>query len=209
MVEDDDSVLTVGGGIGPWLVRAPVASYTPLVAKRGYTRDTIRGGASDWDVSRPFSSYFRLLGSLIAHPVRFFEVLPKIPDVRAPALFLVFSGLPAAILWLLSSGIYPALVAFVLPLPLSFILAGLYHLASAGGRYGYLITWRTVAYPLGFSLPLSTLPVVRWVAAAYAGVVLVGVGLAVVREIGAVRAVITSAVVTGLLLLAIYGVLAR
>ncbi len=31
--------------------------YTPPVAKRGYTRDTIRGGASDWDVSRPFSSY--------------------------------------------------------------------------------------------------------------------------------------------------------
>jgi hypothetical protein len=178
------------------------------VAKRGYTRDTIRGGASDWDVSRPFSSYFRLLGSLIAHPVRFFEVLPKIPDVRAPALFLVFSGLPAAILWLPFGGLYPALVALVLPLPLSFVLAWLYHLGSVGGRYGYLVTWRTVAYPLGFSLPLSALPVVRWVAAAYAGVVLVGVGLAVVREIGAVRAVITSAVVTGLLLFAVYQVAA-
>ena len=42
------------------------------MAKRGYTRDTIRGGASDWDVSRPFSSYLRLLGSLLAHPVRFY-----------------------------------------------------------------------------------------------------------------------------------------
>ncbi len=178
------------------------------VAKRGYTRDTIRGGASDWDVSRPFSSCFRMLGSLLAHPVRFFEVLPKIPDVRAPALFLVFSGLPAALLWLLSGGLYPALVALVLPLPLSFLLAGLYHLGSAGGRYGYLVTWRTVAYPLGFSLSLSALPVVRWVAAAYAGVALVGVGLAVVREIGAVRAVLTSAVVTGLLLFAVYGVAA-
>src|SRR3712207_9153345 len=91
--------------------RAYAPLYTLSVAKRGYTRDTIRGGASDWDVSRPFSSYFRLLGSLIAHPVRFFEVLPKIPDVRAPALFLVFSGLPAAILWLLSGGLYQALVA--------------------------------------------------------------------------------------------------
>jgi hypothetical protein len=178
------------------------------VAKRGYTRDTIRGGASDWDVSRPFSSYFRLLGSLIAHPVRFFEVLPKIPDVRAPALFLVFSGLPAAILWLLFGGLYPALVALLAPLPISFLLAWFYHLGSAGGRYGYLITWRIVAYPLGFSLPLSALPVVRWVAAAYAGVVLVGVGLAVVREIGAARAVLTCAVVTGVLLFAVYQVAA-
>ncbi len=178
------------------------------VAKRGYTRDTIRGGASDWDVSRPFSSYFRLLGSLIAHPVRFFEVLPKIPDVRAPALFLVFSGLPAAILWLLFGGLYPALVALLAPLPISFLLAWFYHLGSAGGRYGYLVTWRIVAYPLGFSLPLSALPVVRWVAAAYAGVVLVGVGLAVVREIGAARAVLTCAVVTGVLLFAVYQVAA-
>jgi hypothetical protein len=178
------------------------------VAKRGYTRDTIRGGASDWDVSRPFSSYLRLLGSLVVHPVRFFEVLPKIPDVRAPALFLVFSGLPAAILWLLFGGLYPALAALVVALPLSFVLATLYHLASAGGRYGYLVTWRTVAYPFSFFLPLSAVPVVRWVAAAYAGVVLVGVGLAVVREIGAGRAVLTSAVVTGLLLFAVYQVAA-
>ena len=176
------------------------------MAKRGYTRDTIRGGASDWDVSRPISSYFRMLGSLLAHPVRFFGVLPKVSDVRAPALFLAFSGLPTALLWFIASGIYPALVAVLLPLPLSFLLAGLYHLGSVGGRYGYLITWRTVAYPLGFSLPLSAVSVVRWVAAAYAGGVLVGVGLAVVREIGAVRAVITSAVVTGLLLLAVYQV---
>jgi hypothetical protein len=174
------------------------------VAKRGYTRDTIRGGASDWDVSRAFSSYFRLLGSLVAHPVRFFEVLPRIPDVRAPSLFLVFSGLPAALLWLLSGGLYPALVALLLPLPLSFPLAGLYHLASAGGRYGYLVTWRTVAYPLGFYLPLSAVPGLRWLAAAYAGILLVGVGLAVVREIGMARAVPTSAVVTGILLFAAY-----
>jgi hypothetical protein len=179
------------------------------VAKRGYTRDTIRGGASDWDVSRPFSSYLRMLGSLTAHPVRFFEVLPKIPDVRAPALFLAFSGLPTALLWFVAAGIYPALVALLLPLPLSFPLAGLYHLGSAGGRYEYLVTWRIVAYPLGFYLPLSVVPVVRWVAAAYAGVVLVGVGLAVVREIGAARAVLTSAVVTGLPLFAVYQMVAR
>jgi len=176
------------------------------VAKRGYTRDTIRGGASDWDVSRPFSSYLRMLASLVAHPVRFFELLPKVSDVRAPALFLAFSGLPAALLWFVAAGIYPALVALLLPLPLSFPLAGLYHLGSVGGRYGYLITWRTVAYPLGFSLPLSAVPLVRWVAAAYAGVVLVGVGLAVVREIGVVRAVLTSAVVTGLLMFVVYQV---
>ncbi len=174
------------------------------MAKRGYTRDTIRGGASDWDVSRPFSSYFRLLGSLVVHPVRFFEVLPKISDVRAPALFLAFCGVPAAIFWFAVAGIYPALVALVAPLPLSFPLAGLYHVGSAGGRYGYLITWRTVAYPLGFFLQLSAVPVVRWLAGAYAGVVLVGVGLAVVREVGATRAGLASAAVTGLVLLAVY-----
>jgi hypothetical protein len=174
------------------------------MAKRGYTRDTIRGGASDWDVSRPFSSYLRLLGSLLAHPVRFFEVLPRVSDIRAPALFLVFSGLPAAVLWLLFGGIYPALAALLLPLPLSLALAAPYYLLSAGGRYGYLITWRTLAYPLGFYLPLSAVPAVRWAGAVYAGVVLLGIGLATVREIGAARAAIASTAVTGLLLLAAY-----
>jgi hypothetical protein len=179
------------------------------VAKRGYTRDTIRGGASDWDVSRPFSSYLRLLGSLLAHPVRFFEVLPRITDVRAPSLFLVFSGLPAAALWLFFGGLYPALVALLVPLPLSFALAALYHLASVGGRYGYLITWRTIAYPFGFYLPLSAVPVVRWVAGAYAGVVLLGIGLATVREVGTVRALLASMVITGILLLAVYAIAPR
>jgi hypothetical protein len=182
---------------------------TPIllpVAKRGYTRDTIRGGASDWDVSRPFSSYFRLLGSLLAHPVRFFELLPKVPDIRPPALFIVFSCLPTAILWLLFGGLYPALAALLLPLPLSFVLAALYHLGSIGGRYGYLITWRTLAYPLGIYLPLSVVPVVRWAAGAYAGVVLLGIGLATVREIGAAHAALASAATTALLLLAVYGI---
>src|SRR3712207_5395238 len=64
--------------------------YTRPVAKRGYTRDTIRGGASEWDVSRPFSSYARTLAVLAAHPDRFFELLPRIQDARAPALFLAF-----------------------------------------------------------------------------------------------------------------------
>ncbi len=174
------------------------------MAKRGYTRDTIRGGASDWDVSRPFSSYLRLLGSLLAHPVRFFEVLPRVPDIRAPALFLAFSGLPAAILWLLFEGPYPALAALLLPLPLSFALAAPYYLLSTGGRYGYLVTWRALAYPLGFYLPLSAVPGVRWPFAVYAGVVLLGIGLATVREIGAARATLSCAAVTGLLLIAAY-----
>ena len=185
---------------------------TPIlsgVAKRGYNRDTIRGGASDWDVSRPFSSYLRMLGSLLAHPVGFFEVLPKIPDVRAPALFLVFSGLPGAILWLLFGGLYPALVALLVPLPLSFALAALYYLASMGGRYGYVITWRTVAYPFGFYLPLSAVPGLRWVAGVYAGAVLLGIGLSRVQEIGALRAALTSTAVTSILLLATYAVAAR
>ncbi len=94
------------------------------------------------------------------------------------------------------------------PLPLSFVLALPYYLASVGGRYGYLITWRTVAYPLGFYLPLSAVPVVRWVVAAYAGVALIGVGLATVREIGAARAALASVAVTGAVLMAGYVVVA-
>ena len=125
------------------------------MAKRGYTKDTIRGGASDWDVSRPFSSYLRMLGSLLAHPVRFFEVLPRYPT-RAPGLFLVFSGLPAAALWLTFGASTPRSPRLLL-LPLSFPIAALY-LASFGGRYGYLVTWRTVAYPFGFYLPLLRCP---------------------------------------------------
>jgi hypothetical protein len=154
------------------------------VAKRGYTRDTIRGGASDWDVSRPLSSYVRTVATLLVHPVRFFELLPRIPDMRAPALFLIFSGLPAAMVWLLFWGLYPALVAAVLPLPLSFLLAGLYHLGVLGGRHGYVVTWRVLAYPLGFYLPLAAVPVLGPLGSVYSGLVLMGIGLAEVQEIG-------------------------
>src|SRR3954453_17542465 len=133
--------------------------YTSTVAKRGYNRDTIRGGASEWDVSRPFSSYLRLLGRLLVHPIRFFELLPKVPDGRAPGLFLVFAGLLAAVAWLVAGGIYPALLALVLPLPLSLVLAAFYHLAARGGRHGYVVTWRVLAYPLGYLMPLTAVPV--------------------------------------------------
>src|SRR5918997_1065850 len=162
--------------------------YTQPVAKRGYTRDTIRGGASEWDVSRPFSSYARTLAVLLVHPVRFFELLPRIPDMKAPSLFLIFTGLPAAILWLLFWGFYPALAALVLPLPLSFLLAGLYHLGALGGRHGYIVTWRVLAYPLGFYLPLAAVPILGPLGAAYSGLVLMGLGLAEVQEIGKLRA---------------------
>ena len=121
---------------------------------------------------------------LLVHPVRFFELLPRIPDMRAPVLFLIFSGLPAAILWLLFWGLYPALVAVVLPLPLSFLLAGLYHLGSLGGRHGYVVTWRVLAYPLGFYLPFAAVPSLGPLGAAYSGLVLMGLGLAEVQEIG-------------------------
>jgi hypothetical protein len=163
------------------------------VAKRGYTRDTIRGGASEWDVSRPFSSYARTLAMLLVHPVRFFEVLPRIPDMRAPGLFLLFSGLPTAILWLLFWGLYPAIVAALLPLPLSFLLAGLYHLGALGGRYGYVVTWRVLAYPLGFYLPFAAVPVLGPLGAVYAGLVLLALGLAEVHEIRRPRAVLFCA----------------
>jgi hypothetical protein len=161
--------------------------YTPPVAKRGYTRDTIRGSASEWDVSRPFSSYARTLAMLATHPFRFFELLPKIPDLRAPALFLIFSGLPAAILWLLFLGPYPALAVLVLPLPLSFLLAGLYHLGVLGGRYGYVVTWRVLAYPLGFYLPFAAVAVLGPLGALYFGLVLMPIGLAKVQEVGGSR----------------------
>lgn len=169
------------------------------MAKRGYNRDTIRGGPSEWDASRPFSSYVRLLSTLLAHPARFFEVLPRIPDVRAPAMFVAFSGIPAAVLWSISGGWLAALLALVLPLPLSFALAALYHLGSLGGRFGYLVSWRILAYPLGFFAPLSAVPLLRWVAAAYFGVFIMSVGLVKVREISAVRAVAVSLVITALL----------
>jgi hypothetical protein len=178
--------------------------YTRPVAKRGYTRDTIRGGASEWDVSRPLSSYVRTLAVLAVHPVRFFELLPKIPDPRAPALFLLFSGLPSALLWLLFGGIYPALVALVLPLPLSFMLAGLYHVGVLGGRYGYVVTWRVLVYPLGFYLPFAAVPVLGLLGAIFVGLVLMPIGLAKVQEVGRVRAVLGCVVVAGLVGAAYY-----
>jgi hypothetical protein len=169
--------------------------YTQPVAKRGYTRDTIRGGASEWDVSRPFSSYARTLAMLLAHPVRFFELLPRIPDMRAPSLFLVFSGIPTAIVWLLFWGLYPALVAVVLPLPISFLLTGLYHLGVLGGRHGYVVTWRVLAYPLGFYLPFSAVPVLGPLWVAYSAFVLMPLGLAEVHEVGRLRAMLFCAAV--------------
>lgn len=174
------------------------------MAKRGYTRDTIRGGASEWDVSRPFSSALRLLATLLVHPVRFFDVLPKVPDLRAPSLFLLFTGVVSAPLWFLLDGLVMALAALVLPLPLSFVLALPYHVASWGGRYGYLVTWRTLAYPLGFCLPLMAVPGLRWLAAAYAGAVLLSIGLLRVRELPAWRAVSAAVAVTALILVPLY-----
>jgi len=169
------------------------------MAKRGYNRDTIRGGPSEWDASRPFSSYVRLLSTLLVHPARFFEVLPRIPDVRAPAMFVAFSGLPAAVLWSIFGGWLAALLALLLPLPVSFALAGLYHMGSLGGRFGYPVSWRSLAYPFGFFAPLSAIPILRWVAAAYFGVFIMSVGLVKVREISVARAVAVALVITALL----------
>jgi len=170
------------------------------MAKRGYNRDTIRGGASDWDVSRPFSSALKLGAKLLFHPVRFFEVLPRVPDVRAPALFLAFASLLSAAVWLVSGGPLSALLALLLTLPASFALALPYHLASPG-RHGYLVTWRVLAYPFGYAAPLLAVPGLRWVAAAYWGLVLVPVGLSVVREIGYTRALLACLLVSVPLLL--------
>ncbi|HWI46292.1 MAG TPA: hypothetical protein VNT12_08980, partial [Rubrobacter sp.] len=70
------------------------------------------------------------------------------------------------------------------PLPLSFVLAGLYHLGALGGRHGYVVTWRILAYPLGFYLPFAAVPLLGPLGAAYSGLVLMGLGLAEVQEIG-------------------------
>lgn len=172
------------------------------MAKRGYNRDTIRGGASEWDVSRPFSSYLKLIGRLLVHPLRFFELLPKVPDPRAPALFLAFSGVLAAVVWLLAGGLVPALLALILPLPLSVVLAAPYHLASLGGRFGYVVTWRVLAYPFGFLVPLTAVPGLRWIAGFYAMVLLLAIGLAKVQEITFGRAFLSCLVAVGLLMLA-------
>jgi hypothetical protein len=171
------------------------------VAKRGYTRDTIRGGASDWDVSRPFSSYFRLLSTLLVHPARFFELLPKVPDVRAPALFLAFSGLPAAGAWFFH-GLFPAFAVLVLPLPLSVALAGLYHLGALGGRYGFGVTWRVLAYPLGFVLPLAAVTGLRWAALAWAAALLVPLGIVRAQEVPAWRGIALGLVAAAALVVA-------
>jgi hypothetical protein len=174
------------------------------MAKRGYTRDTIRGGASEWDVSRPLSSALRLLATLVVHPVRFFDVLPRVPDPRAPALFVFAAATVSALLWLLTVGPLSALAVFVLALPASLVLALPYHAASWGGRYGLIVTWRTLAYPFGFCLPLTAVPGLRWVAAVYAGAGLLSVGLWRVRELPAWRAALSATVVSAAVLVPAY-----
>ncbi len=176
------------------------------MAKRGYTRDTIRGGASDWDVSRPFSSYTRLLSTLLVHPVRFFELLPKVPDVRAPGLFLAFAGFPAAVLWFFLGGLYPAAVALVSPLLVSLPVAGVYHLGALGGRHGFGVTWRVVAYPLGFVLPLVAVPGLRWAALAWAGVLLVPLGVVKAQEVPSWRGAALAAAVAALMVAAAFAI---
>ncbi|WP_119066420.1 hypothetical protein [Rubrobacter indicoceani] len=162
------------------------------MAKRGYTRDTIRGGASDWDVSRPFSSYLRQLGMLVSHPVRFYEVLPKVGDPRAPGLFLGFCGIITAAVWFVFWGWSAAVLGLALAVPTSLVFAGVCHLLTFGGRYEYLVTWRAVAYPFGFVLPFLAVPILRWVLLAVFLFLLVGVGLRTVREVAFVRAFAAS-----------------
>jgi hypothetical protein len=92
----------------------------------------------------------------------------------------------------------------MLSLPLSFVLAVFYHFAVWGGRYGYLVTWRVLAYPFGYLLPLTVIPGIRWLVVIYAGVPLLALGLAVVKEISFGRAFLSCLVLTGLLLFIVY-----
>ncbi|MGI8649360.1 MAG: hypothetical protein ACR2KW_03115 [Rubrobacter sp.] len=168
------------------------------MAKRGYDRDTIRGGASDWDVSRPFSSYLRQLGSLIAHPVRFYEVLPKVQDPRAPGLFLAFSGIFTAIVWFFFWGWLAALLGLLLAIPASLVFAGVCYVGAFGGRYEYLITWRAMSYPFGFALPFLAVPALRWFVLVVFLFLIAGVGLRTVQEVPVVRAFLASFVASAI-----------
>ncbi|QIN79775.1 hypothetical protein GBA65_15930 [Rubrobacter marinus] len=64
------------------------------------------------------------------------------------------------------------------------------------------MTWRVLAYPFGYAWPLAAVPGVRWFAGAYAGVLLLAIGLSVVREITFGRAFLSCLVIGGLILLA-------
>jgi hypothetical protein len=96
-------------------------------------------------------------------------------------------------------------LGLVTPLPLSLALALLYFAGTFGGRFGYAVTWRIVAYPLGFGLPLLAVPVLRWVAVVYFGVVLMSVGLWKVREVSFLRSLVVCVLVAALLILAYSG----
>lgn len=154
-------------------------------------------------MSRPFSSYFRQLGTLIAHPVRFYEVLPKVQDPRAPGLFTAFSAALAAVFWFVFSGWIAALLALILTIPASLVFAGVCYVVAFGGRYDFLITWRAVAYPFGFAAPLLAVPFFRWVVLVVFLFAITGAGLRTVQEVPAVRAFggsFVAAAVVGVLL---------
>ena len=91
-------------------------------------------------------------------------------------------------------------------MPISLALAAPYPLAAWGGRYGYVVTWRVLAYPLGYLAPLAAVPGLRWVAAVYVGVVLLAVGLAEVKEITFGRAFLSCAAIFGFILFAAGGI---
>jgi len=57
------------------------------------------------------------------------------------------------------------------------------------------VTWRVLAYPLGFYLPFAAVPLLGPLWAAYSGLVLMPLGLAEVHEIGRPRAVLFCAAV--------------
>jgi hypothetical protein len=79
-------------------------------------------------------------------------------------------------------------------LPLSVLLAGLYHPGALGGRYGFGVTWRVLAYPLGFVLPLAALPVLRWAALAWGVALLVPLGIVKAQEVPAWRGILLGLV---------------
>ena len=101
-------------------------------------------------------------------------------------------------------------MVLVLPLPLSVPLAGLYHTGALGGRYGFGVTWRVLAYPLGFVLPFAAVPVLRWAALAWAAVLLVPLGIVKTQEVparrGVVLGIVGAAALAGAAAYAVYGV---
>jgi hypothetical protein len=61
------------------------------------------------------------------------------------------------------------------------------------------VTWRVLAYPLGFYLPFAAIPLLGPLGALFVGLVLMPIGLSRAQEVGASRSLLVCIVVAILL----------